>query len=276
MTDRPDIWNHLKDHEVLPPQEVFDRLQDALENEEGHPLSAPGPEVSPLMERLQQHEVPPPPFLRQHIEEGSGIRPSRSGAIRWYLSAAACLLLIVSGWIIYRSNRGPLRTAAREKTLPPPASSAVAPLHTDTLSGKTDTSTGTAAMTANVVTPAGSGKNGRLTYSIGGRSVAVTDNDLFATFISYTYPDIPGYLTRDADKPLSIYVDQYTSITVSKNMLEMMKQTYQVLPDGRPARKARKAKRRLESWKEKDQKRFDKGAGVNPLDPVDLGDFIFK
>ena len=59
-------------------------------------------------------------------------------------------------------------------------------------------------------------------------------------------------------------------------MLEMMKQMYQVLPNGKPARKARKAKRRLESWKEKDQKRFDRDAGANPLDPVDLGDFIFK
>jgi len=264
MTDRPDIWNHLKDHEELPPQEVFDRLQHALENEDVH------------FERLQQHEVPPPSFLRQKIEDGAGIRRSGSGVMRWYLSAAACLLLIVAGWIVYRSNRDSLRTAAREKTMPSPASPAGVPLHADTLSGKTDTSTGTTTMTAGVVTPSGSGKNGRLTYSIGGRSVPVTDNDLFATFISYTYPDIPGYLTRDADKPLSIYVDQYTSITVSKNMLEMMKQMYQVLPNGKPARKARKAKRRLESWKEKDQKRFDRGAGANPLDPVDLGDFIFK
>ena len=262
MTDRPDIWSHLKDHEELPPQEVFDRLQHALENEDVH------------FERLQQHEVPPPPFLRQRIEDSSGLKPSGSGVMRWYLSAAACLLLIVAGWIVYRNNRDSLRTAAMEKTKPSPASSAGVPLHTDTLSGTTDTSAATA--TAGVVTPSGPGKNGHLTYSIGGRSVTVTDNDLFATFISYTYPDIPAYLTRDADKPLSIYVDQYTSITVSKNMLEMMKQMYQVLPNGKPARKARKAKRRLESWKEKDQKRFDRGTGANPLDPVDLGDFIFK
>jgi hypothetical protein len=264
MTDRRDIWSHLRDHEELPPQEMFDRLQHALEKEDVY------------LERLQQHEVPPPSFLRQRIEDSSGIRPLRSGVMRWYLSAAACLLLIVSGWIVYLSNRDSSHTVAIKKTPQGPASSAGVPLHTDTLSGRTDTSAGAGTTTAGAGTSAGSEKNGRLTYNIGGRSVTVADNDLFATFISYTYPDIPAYLTREADKPLSIYVDQYTSITVSKNMLEMMKQMYQVLPNGRPARKARKAKRRLESWKEKDQKRFDRGAGANPLDPVDLGDFIFK
>ena len=59
-------------------------------------------------------------------------------------------------------------------------------------------------------------------------------------------------------------------------MLNMMKQTYEVLANGKATRKARRTKRRLDNWKEKDQKRFDKGNEANPLDPVDLAEFIFR
>ncbi|HVW59473.1 MAG TPA: hypothetical protein VHC48_05545, partial [Puia sp.] len=115
----------------------------------------------------------------------------------------------------------------------------------------------------------------RPVFSIEGQTLSATDNDLLVTFTSFAYQDVPAYLTRSIDKPLKINIDQYTHLYVSKNMLSMMKQTYEVLPNGKPARKARRMKRRLDNWKEKDQKRFDKGKS-NPLDPMDLAEFIFR
>src|SRR4051812_17229662 len=97
MTGGHDIWRHLKDHETSPPGEVFDRLQQLLEKG-----SAVLPEKRPL-ERLKGHEVAPPVFLRKKIEERSGMRVGVSRKTRWYLSAAACLLLVVVGGIVYRS-----------------------------------------------------------------------------------------------------------------------------------------------------------------------------
>lgn len=266
MTDRPDIWSHLKDHEALPPQDVCNRLQRILGVGE--------------MERLQEHAVSPPLFLRQEIAQRSGIKPSTAGKLspgrfRWYISAAACLVLIVAGWIFYGNNHTTdARTAAAEKKQVTPVAGVA--VHADTLSESTDTTGGTGTLTTDAGAVAGSPRHLRPSYSIEGESISVTDNDLMATFTGFVYPDVPDYLTRNADQPLRIHIDQYTNITVSKNMLEMMKQMYQVLPNGKPARKARRIKRRLESWKERDQKRFDKSVNANPLDPVDLGEFIFK
>jgi hypothetical protein len=264
MADRQDIWHHLKDHEALPPQEVFDRLRQRLE--EGND-----------MERLQRHEVTPPAFLGRRIEERVGIRPQSLGKVRWYMSAAACLVLMVVGWMVYRGNTAGPRVATVDKKQPAiqkgPASLPVS----DTLFGQKDTSAALAGKPAkDAYAAARDGISVHHVFSVGGQAVPVADNDLLATFTSFIYPDVPAYLTRNTDKPLKIDVDQYTSLYISRNMLDMMKETYQVLPNGKPARRARRMKRRLDNWKEKDQKRFDKGSRANPLDPVDLAEFIFK
>ncbi|MBN9386099.1 MAG: hypothetical protein J0H74_35405 [Chitinophagaceae bacterium] len=275
MTDRQDIWHHLKDHEVIPPQEVFARLRQMLESGD----AVPGLSVQPPLERLQQYAVTPPAFLGRQIELRLGIRSRFLGRARWYLSAAACLVLVVAGWMVYRSYSGRENNVAVERKVRQSAAPvANVPLPADTLLKK-DTP-------ARVLAAAGTPKDTRSApgakisvrpvLSIEGQTISVTDNDLLVTFTSFTYPAIPAYLTRNTDKPLKINIDQYTHLYVSKNMLSMMKQTYEVLPNGKPARKAKKMKRRLDNWKEKDQKRFDKGSGANPLDPVDLGDFIFR
>ena len=273
MTDRHDIWHHLKDHEALPPQEVFERLRQTLEA--GNVMqNAEGEED---MERLQQHEVMPPAFLGRRIEKRLGIRPRVFGKVRWYLSAAACLVLIVAGWLVYRNyDTGETGIAAGKKTQRPAIQKGPATLPADTLL-KRDTSRMLAGKTATDTHAATHDEiSVHRVFSIGGQAVSVTDNDLLVTFTSFVYPDVPAYLTRNTDKPLKIDVDQYTRLYVSRIMLDMMKETYQVLPNGKPARKARRMKRRLDNWKEKDQKRFDKGNEANPLDPVDLAEFIFR
>lgn len=271
MTDRQDIWHYLKDHEVFPPQEVFTRLQQMLVSEN----AVPGPSVQPPLERLQRHEIMPPLFLGRQIEERIGIRPRALGKVRWYLSAAACLVLALAGWMIYRGHTTGQRAVAVNNKGKEVIQKGPASLPADTLLKK-DTSRALAGETATDTRPAAGDKiSVRPVFSIEGQTISATDNDLLVTFTSFAYPDIPAYLTRNTDKPLKIKIDQYTHLYVSKNMLSMMKQTYEVLPNGKPARKARRMKRRLDNWKEKDRKRFDKG-GANPLDPVDLAEFIFR
>jgi len=274
MTDRHDIWHRLKDHEASPPHEIFGRLQQMLQTGDAVPAQTAG---NPF-ERLQQHEVPPPADLHRQIEVRTGIKRASSGRTQWYLVAAACATLLVAGWLIYRSYTAKeTNIAVARKTQQPGPSKAAVPVVTDTLNASGDTSGRLAGTTiADTHAPAPSGKGIRPAFSIDGQTIRVTDNDLLATFTSFTYPDVPAYLTRNTGKPLKIYIDQYTQLYVSKNMLDMIKVTYQVLPNGKPARKARKMKRRLDNWKEKDQKRFDKDNGANPLDPVDLAEFIFR
>ena len=271
MTGRHDIWHRLKDHETSPPGEVFDRLQQLLEKG-----SAALADQRPL-ERLKGHEVAPPVFLREKIEERSGIKARVARKIRWYLSAAACLLLVVVGGIVYRSytsGRWQLSAAGGGRQ---PDQGKVVPLPADTLRRENDTVGVLASSGAgNTSAPAAREKGVRPAFSIEGHTIHVADDDLLASFISFTYPDVPVYLTRSTDRPLRIQIDAYSSLYVSKSMLDMMQEMYKVLPNGKPARKARRMKRRLESWKEKDQKRFDNGNGANPLDPLDLAEFLFR
>jgi len=269
MTDRHDIWHRLKDHETPPPHEVFGRLQQLLET--GDAVSVPP--AGDLFERLQQHEIKPPPGFRRQIEQQAGVKQASPVSRRWYLAAAACLALAIAGWLMYSNDA--TKVSIVKKTQPPATSKTPSPA--DTFHGKGDTSAGLAGAMTTDSRPAARGEiSVRQTFNIEGQTISVTDNDLLVTFTSFTYPDVPAYLTRNTGKPLKISIDQYTQLYVSQRMLDMMKVTYQVLPNGKPARKARKMKRRLDSWKEKDQKQFDKGKGANPLDPVDLAEFIFR
>jgi hypothetical protein len=271
MTDRQDIWSHLKDHEVFPPQEVFTRLRQTLKSENVVPV----PSLQPLLERLQGHEVSPPQFLGRRIEERLKIRPRPFGKVRWYVSAAACLVLALAGWMIYRSHTTGPRSVALDNKGKGAIQKSPVSLPADTLLEKDASDTLGGEMVTDTRPAAGDKISVRPVFSIEGQTLSATDNDLLVAFTSFTYPDVPAYLTRNTDKPLKINIDQYTHLYVSKNMLSMMKQTYEVLPSGKPARKARRMKRRLDNWKERDQRRFDKGRS-NPLDPMDLAEFIFR
>lgn len=268
MTDRPDIWHYLKDHEIFPSAEVSNRLRIMLKIDDG--LSDPALGV---IERVQDHEAAPPAELEAMIAERCGaLIPERRkrGGMRWYVAAAAaCLVLVVAGGIIMVKKEKPAVVTAG------PSVATVLPSRTDSGSQK-----GNVVRDMTVAArpdSAAAVKVGREpSFSVGGEAVHVADNDLLTAFASYTYPEIPDYLLREGDQPLRIYVDQYTNIFVSKNMRALLKELYEVRNNGKPTRKARRARRRLDDWKEKDEKRWDKSGKANPLDPVDLGEFIFK
>jgi len=274
MTNRPGIWSHLKDHETFPPQEVFDRIQAVLKRAD----QSSDQGLKEDMERLGEHEIQPPAFLRKAIEERIG---HRRNFLYRYITAAACLLLVVAGFIVYRLNNTRMQPAATmtKKELPGRVVPGTSGIQSgEPISGKKDSAGNLAlaagADTANLTI---SGKSRlRSVFSIEGQPFPVADNDLLASFASFTWPNLPGYLTRSSDKPLKIHVDQYTSIFISKNMQDMMKEMYGVNSNGKPARKARKAREKLDKWKKSDQRHFDDSNEANPLDPVDLAEFIFK
>jgi len=268
MTNRPDIWHPLKDHEISPPAEVCHRLRTILEIDD----VAPDPAMGAFMERMQEHEVAPPAELEAIVGERCGVRTPekrKRRGVRWYVAAAACVVLVVTGGIVMVKKEKPIAMS--------PAAPSVAskPLQTDTTNQKRAVIKDV-AITAKPHSEAPIKVGRNPSFSIGGKTVQVSDNDLLMTFANYTYPEVPDYLLREGDQPLKIYVDQYTNIYVSKNMRALLKELYEVRNNGKPARKARKARRRLDDWKEKDEKRWDKSGKANPLDPVDLGEFIFK
>jgi hypothetical protein len=112
--------------------------------------------------------------------------------------------------------------------------------------------------------------------NLGGSSVPIVDNDFLATFASLTETNLPPFL--QAEKPVAtvITIDEYTDITISENMGAMMKKMYKTKKSGKPTRRARKTKEKLEKWKKADADYFNANTTMNPLDPFDLGNFILQ
>jgi hypothetical protein len=112
--------------------------------------------------------------------------------------------------------------------------------------------------------------------NLGGSNVQIIDNDYLATFASLTEGNLPPFL--QAEKPVAtvITIDEYTDITISENMGAMMKKMYKTKKSGKPTRRARKTKEKLEKWKKADADYFNANTTMNPLDPFDLGNFILQ
>ncbi len=57
-------------------------------------------------------------------------------------------------------------------------------------------------------------------------------------------------------------------------MVAMLQDLYVTKKNGKMARKAKKAKKKFDKWRKKDEKYFDKEPDKNPADIIDLSDFL--
>jgi hypothetical protein len=112
--------------------------------------------------------------------------------------------------------------------------------------------------------------------SVGGSNMQIIENDYLASFAALNETNLPAFL--QAEKPLAttITIDDYTDITISEGMGAMMKKMYKTKKSGKPTRRARKTREKLEKWKKADSTYFNANSTANPLDPVDLGNFILQ
>ena len=311
MNHRPDIWRRLQDHETTPPQELSERVlhafraTHALSADHPHPDQAP---ANPLpadpslrastenglrsLERLQQYTTPPPAFMQAAIRNSTiGSGPRRNGwfpPFRFFYGAVAACLLIVAGLVFYLvevSTQKRTKDVARKTTTP----ASVLPAQQDTaaLQSIAGDSSGVAAAAvtgdATDSTTAGSTAdnitiraNRPQALYIDHRSFPLVNNDLLVTFTSFRYPEIADHVGKADDKDMRVHLDQYTNIVISKQVVAMIKEMYQTRSNGKPTRRARKMKDKLEDWKKADEKHFDSTAFFNAADPIDLAEFIFK
>lgn len=114
------------------------------------------------------------------------------------------------------------------------------------------------------------------TLRINGWSYNMGNQEMLAAFASFRYADMPAaFWEKGVEETAWLQVDDYTAIGVSPAMRDMMKKMYEVKRNGKPTAKAKREKRKLKRWIKADKKRFDKTMSRNPLDPLDLADFIF-
>jgi hypothetical protein len=112
--------------------------------------------------------------------------------------------------------------------------------------------------------------------NIAGTKMPIIDNDYLASFASLNETNLPPFLQVDKPVATTITIDDYTYITISEGMGAMMKKMYKTRKSGKPTRRARKTKEKLEKWRKADADYFNQNSTTNPLDPIDLGNFIFN
>ncbi len=271
MDSRPDIWYQLREHQTPPPPEALSRLRESLSGLNG------------TLQRLQQQEHTPPAHLRESIANAIADQP-RKRSLYVYGSIAASFLLLFAGYIVYRTlitnnpairqqDHAIVRRSPVNASGPTTSGSTVA----DTL--KANDSTRATINTSIASLSASDSISVRLhrpmMVNLDGHHLHLVDNDPLFTFTSYHYPDIAKYMEQETEE-IKISVDRYTNIVVSKQAAALLREIYKTRSNGKPTRRARKTKEKLEYWKKTDEKRFDGARSLNPADPIDLAEFIFK
>ncbi|WP_315818056.1 hypothetical protein [Paraflavitalea speifideaquila] len=307
MANKADILFRLRDYEVQPPPEAFDNLLTRLEAGavqgidqewqgawqglqalEMQPPAFLSARIAgaiteqPLLVNLQQMVVAPPAAAFKQIlerlagEEDGVVRPAVRKLFTPFRAIAAVLLLVIGGvGMYYLTRRAPTVSTGPElvqqtKPLQPvpaadtPRQEQAAPaIHEAARYQEYDN-----VKTENYF------KNARFTAE--GDGMALVDNDFLVTFASYQYETLPAFLAEEEDSEMKIRLDQYSYFTISENMMNSLKKMYQRRSRGTPTRRARKEKEKLEEWKQADETWFDLKQDKNPLDAIDLAEFIFK
>ncbi len=275
MDKENDIFFQLKEHEVNPPPELLIAILDRINKEKDDELKS-------LFGKLSQYEVAPPSFLTvsklkdqpaQTETPGKIISlSSRKNGYR-YVAAAAAVLALAGAWALYSITGSPTKNEIA--AVPEPQKIIETPIVE-----KKDSS----PSIANLTPPVHRRKKWTArpndffytnNINIGETTFPLVDDDLLSTFASFTYEQVPDYLLNTSTEKALIRTDMYTSINISREMRSMMKKMYQVKRNGRSTHKARKQKRKLAGWQKADAKYFDKKLDKNPVDMIDLADFIF-
>jgi len=100
-------------------------------------------------------------------------------------------------------------------------------------------------------------------------------NDFFYVLTNFRYEQVKPFLA-DIKKDKKISLNNYSYLNISDKMAAFLKKMYAVNRDEKPTRKAKKLKSKLAKWKKKDEANFDRNLQKNPLDILDLSEFIFK
>jgi hypothetical protein len=274
-TDQLQQFKPLKDYEVTPPFS-FTRLMEIIRG-----FTVAVPSISATQGKLIS-----------------------MGNLRKIAAAAAILLVCFVGYFTYKNTTANSAqqnsSVANNNTTPSTNNNIVAPITTDTNTVLPKTSTQIASIVGGnkantkMMKYGSSSKKGRgdavdnfsfgtgkepivpTELKIGDGNIVIIDNDYLATFASLNETNLPPFLQVEKPVATTITIDDYTDITISENMGAMMKKMYKTKKSGKPTRRARKTKEKLEKWKKADADYFNANSTSNPLDPFDLGNFILS
>ncbi|MGC4038739.1 MAG: hypothetical protein QM764_22440 [Chitinophagaceae bacterium] len=314
MNDGQDILKKLRDFEVEPPAALRENIFVELDYDFqiGTKVSHPGLlsqlqelEIAPpsflyssvekrVLENihlsfLQHLETTPPATAYAAIIEkiAEPIRQQENSAFTGahkmfrYQAAAVLFLIAVAGFLIYQSLHTAPKSSngiADKKSIP--VNNAVdSMIKTTSLPGNSNNEAIAFTKPKKKKKKPGVAESEQpveLTMSIDDYKFPVVDNDLLFTFSSFTYTALPSFVTDEEKKEFSIRIDQYTAINVSEAMTKMIRRMNLYRNNGKLTNKAKRSRATQEKWKKADADQFDNSLIKNPLDAMDLAEFIFK
>ncbi len=268
MTRQPGIWSHLREYEILPPQDVSDKIflwmnrdaRGATGKKEGDRNLEEDDQMNGSLERLSHFEIYPPARLRSSIiafttrGRPESILPPALARKSFFFygirSVAACLLLIFAGWLLYRatiSSGASVASLSKKNITRAPGSRDVVIQHPDSLSSgdslsRTDSLSEENALAGDLsardsgVTVAGRYRR-LLSFRINGQKLPLVDNDLLASFVDFKYTELQDFSSRSDNGNWKIHLDQYTNISISNAMSGMMKDMSLFKSNGTPTRR---------------------------------------
>lgn len=277
------ILNKLRDFEKEPPVSFFESIKQR--SHFATDIAAPTASSEAALTELKNYSVNPPAYLYQRILNlVKELRePAKVIKLQSYLRAAAVaasVLLVAGIWklvsknevepindgVVTISNTKPIENTVvqpkpdtnKPQIAPAPKNNIIAftnlrPKEIKELPAAPDT----------------------FSILIDGASFVVKNNDLYSTFTSLEYNNLPAFIAAPEPKPYRLRIDKSTAINLSESMVGMMQKMYRTRSNGKPTRKAIRMKKKMDKWKDADQTYFDKNVEKNPIDPIDLGEFLF-
>ena len=311
MIDQFEIFKRLREYEAEPPAEVSLRIFNSLEayfKKKDDTIS------TAQLEQLQELEIIPPPsiytaiehraitafqlsFLKNYqvappgwaynsisekIQTGKKLKKIGGRAIvktiYRYRAAIGIILIAGIGWFTWQLATSPVKPVAEAAA----NNTKRDEMKNDSTSNKAneinDNRNVTVAPVKNIneeqtkVTVQGE----RIMMSVDEYKFPVMNDDLMAAFISFDYRHLPPFISNSKQKGFTVQTDQYAAISVSEPMSKMIRRMNLYRRNGKLKVRAKKTRARLEKWKKADIEQFDKSLIKNPLDPLDLAEFIFK
>jgi hypothetical protein len=308
MADKShDILKNLKDYEVNPPKNYFVRIWALLQNREN--VCPPEEDVETsfftdentqseynekeieIFKSLQVYGITPPDF--ETLKPGiNGLiknppEANTKGKVVWYRyfgSATAAVLIIVTGiWVLFTYH---FKAITEGKI----ASMTLNDQKVNLLTAGTNIIDSSNKIEKNSSVKEHLNSHTRNSYYYAkmqehhnkqsgygfvANGVKLVDNDVLLTLASYKYVDYAPLLAEIA-KNKQIQLDHFSYLNISDKMSEILKKMYSTKKNNKPTRRARKIRAKLEKWKKADEEYFDRNTNNNPLDIIDLSEFILK
>lgn len=284
------IWKQLQQHSMQPPDYIFEKawqhiLQQRLLSKDDGEWKQELPTDAEINERailsnLQQYSVAPPPLQWSSTWVTEKTNGPKKKHFQYYIlfGKVAAILLLVGGIaylgiaVLFKKNKPVSETTTAIKKLPDTVSSTTTAIvandtsvihnQSQLLVEQQSVSNQDEAKKKQVITVTNSG-------------AGMYDNDLLFTLVNYKDDELQKLGTTLVNKK-KITLSQYSYINLSDKMVQMIRDLCSVKRNGRPAKTAKKTKRKFERWKKSDEKYFDRGPQKNPADIIDLSNFIMK